>query len=208
MKWQKANTLGNITWCEFEDKTHKPKFWWRSNNRKVMVKKVNRLMLVMEKQENLITEVEQQENGSVGVCESDERVSEKLAVVEYHLFFPQFSSPFTSTTWAFYTKGEDLPFSGSVRENILCNESSGNIAQWRWYVMFYFLRNFSPLSRQWKLNQQSLPCFWIEKQLYQLQALEDLVTWNRFKSQENGWKITLGISRFFVSFEVTIQVLR
>ena len=85
-------------------------------------------MLVMEKQENLIIEVEQQENGSVGVCESDERVSEKLAVVEYHLFFPQFSSPFTSSTWAFYTKGEDLPFSGSVRENILCNESSGNIA--------------------------------------------------------------------------------
>ena len=55
-------------------------------------------MLVMEKQENLIIEVEQQENGSVGVCESDERVSEKLAVVEYHLFFPQFSSPFTSST--------------------------------------------------------------------------------------------------------------
>ena len=63
-----------------------------------MVKKVNTLMLVMEKQENLITEVEQQENGSVRVCESDERVSVKLAVVEYHLFFPQFSSPFTSTT--------------------------------------------------------------------------------------------------------------
>ena len=49
-------------------------------------------MLVMEKQENLIIEVEQQENGSVGVCESDERV------IEYHLFFPQFSSPFTSST--------------------------------------------------------------------------------------------------------------
>ena len=63
-----------------------------------MVKKVSTLMLVMEKQENLITEVEQQENGSVGVCESDERVSEKLTVVEYHLFFPQFSSPFTSST--------------------------------------------------------------------------------------------------------------
>ena len=52
----------------------------------------------MEKQANLIIEVEQQENGSVGVCDSDERVSEKLAVVEYHLFFPQFSSPFTSCT--------------------------------------------------------------------------------------------------------------
>ena len=56
-----------------------------------MVKKVNTQMLVMEKQENLMIEVEQQENGSVSVCESDERVSEKLAVVEYHLFFPQFS---------------------------------------------------------------------------------------------------------------------
>ena len=69
-----------------------------SNNRTVMVKKVNTPMLVMEKQENLIIEVEQQENGSVGVCESDERVSEKLVVVEYHLFFPRFSSPFTSST--------------------------------------------------------------------------------------------------------------
>ena len=63
-----------------------------------MVKKVNTPMLVMEKQENLMIEVEQQENGSASVCESDERVSEKLAVVEYHLFFPQFSSPFTSST--------------------------------------------------------------------------------------------------------------
>lgn len=62
------------------------------------MKKVNTQMFVMEKQENLMIEVEQQENGSVSVCESDERVSEKLAVVEYHLFFPQFSSPFTSTT--------------------------------------------------------------------------------------------------------------
>ena len=62
------------------------------------MKKVNTLMLVMEKQENLITEVEQQENGRVRVCESDERGIEKLAVVEYHLIFPQFSSPFTSTT--------------------------------------------------------------------------------------------------------------
>ena len=62
-----------------------------------MVKKVNTLMLVMAKQENLMLEVEQQENGNVS-CESKERVSEKLAVVEYHLFFPQFSSPFTSST--------------------------------------------------------------------------------------------------------------
>ena len=55
----------------FEIKTHKPK---RSFGRGptllghrniVMAKKVNILMMVMEKQENLIIVVEQQKNGSV-----------------------------------------------------------------------------------------------------------------------------------------------